>query len=605
MKHIRSKWILFMTLLVICSCLLVYLLVIRSFELIYMEELYKSAQNTVDQLSVNTDSIVSTVENSLDLIFTSREIIDIFNTVDFNKLNGDVFAAYGILDKQFRQFMRVFPRFEGMVVQGKNNSLYQFRYYNNKTVMDELEQTAWYKYINEQLYLDKFRWAGLYEVDTIYSNIIGSHRRDYFIVFKRIYDNVTFIPAAVAVAFLNPRVFAEIYDNIELSEGDSVFILDSDKQCANSTIDGYDDLFAELNEKNALKKGHYGYYLRQQNGSSYVVTYTSSIATGWSVVKITSLDSLTQKIRKVTNLCGLIVAFVVLCASLIIIWWAFRLSKRIIEVANAMERVSEHDLNVSLSTVSKDEIGIIYNGFNKMVENLRYLINEVIRQENSKKMAEIRAMQYQIKPHFLYNTIASIRMLALKDKNTNVANMLMVLGRLLRNTINVKDAFITIENELQNLKDYVEVQQIRYDNRLLMSYRTEEYLNTLKIPNMILQPMVENAIEHAFGERLSDSESECRIDIDLVHEGTLEDGRERVLLSIRDNGVGMSELEVKTLLSRSYDKDTVEHIGIINIHERLVNLFGSAYGVTIDSKRGEYTIVNIRTLAMREETQHD
>ena len=200
----------------------------------------------------------------------------------------------------------------------------------------------------------------------------------------------------------------------------------------------------------------------------------------------------------------------------------------------------------------------------------------------------MRALFYQIKPHFLYNTLASIRMYAMKQGCGEIVDMLGTLNRLLRNTINIRDHFIPLEEEIQNLRDYIKICNVRYNGQIRFAIGIPEELTACIIPNMILQPVVENAIEHGVSGNIAAGGPPACIDIlAFRQEGAL-------FLQVRDNGAGMTDMELAAVMRAPAEPEKDGHIGLHNIDSRLKSLYGGEYGVQVESVKGQYTCVTLK-----------
>ncbi len=235
-----------------------------------------------------------------------------------------------------------------------------------------------------------------------------------------------------------------------------------------------------------------------------------------------------------------------------------------------------------------------------LVRQLDRLIDEVREQETEKRDAELRALRYQINPHFLYNTLGSIRSVAVGAGQEEIAEMLRIVSRFFRKTISRTNALISVGDERLVVSDYLAILQIRYKNRLTVGLDFPAGVERFLMPSLILQPLIENAVLHGLTVRLNDQDGDARLDISArVSHASL-------FFEIRDNGTGMDEEEIAKSFAAS-PRDPNEsgiHIGIHNIHERIQRQCGKAYGLSIQGKKGEYTLVKIRLPLLPEAEDH-
>jgi sensor histidine kinase YesM len=225
-----------------------------------------------------------------------------------------------------------------------------------------------------------------------------------------------------------------------------------------------------------------------------------------------------------------------------------------------------------------------------LVRQLDRLLDEAMKKEEEKREAQLRALQYQINPHFLYNTLGSIRSAAVGAKQEKIAEMLKILSRLLRNTITRTSSHITLRDEMVVLSDYIAILQIRYKGRISVEAEFDPRVEDLLMPSLLLQPLIENAVLHGLSARLNDPEGNAKLRISAnIHHGNL-------VFEIFDNGIGMDETEIR----RAFIAPPKEsgrggvHIGIRNLHERIQIQCGKAYGLSIQGRKGEYTLVKIK-----------
>lgn len=258
-----------------------------------------------------------------------------------------------------------------------------------------------------------------------------------------------------------------------------------------------------------------------------------------------------------------------------------------------MEEVKAGNLDVKIELSGEnDELTFIAEQFNHMCIDLkRYIDQSYLAEMNkkeaelSKKEAEMSALQSKINPHFLYNTLESIRMKAIASGNRDVGRMLFLLGNLFRNQLK-EDDIITIEKEINYCKEYLELFKYRYDDRFNYTVSCEEVVKNSNTIKFILQPLVENYIVH--GIRREDDDN--HLDIDVFKNGN------NVTIIIKDNGIGIPLEKIKEINKKIKQKDfSGKSIGILNTHQRIIFRYGEEYGVKIDEefKNGTKIIVII------------
>lgn len=264
-------------------------------------------------------------------------------------------------------------------------------------------------------------------------------------------------------------------------------------------------------------------------------------------------------------------------------------SNRLHKITSAIKKVRKGDLSVRIKTDNKqDELTQISNNFNKMCDDLNDYIDKVYVYQVKQKSAELKSLQAQINPHFLYNTLESIRMRAAVRGALDVSEMIYILATFFRNSLKT-DTITTIENEIEHCKLYLKLFQIRYNNQLTTNFNIDESMLTYSIVNLSLQPIVENYIIH--GIDLNASNNIINVNAYLNNED--------ILIEIEDNGSGIDNDTLDNINLALNNQITPLSIGIFNVHERLKIVYGNEYGLTINSEKGVGTKVTINIPAKK------
>lgn len=280
-----------------------------------------------------------------------------------------------------------------------------------------------------------------------------------------------------------------------------------------------------------------------------------------------------------------------LCITLIavaMIFYTIRLIERSIrEIMRGIRQVQKWDLNVRVEIDSRDELGEIAENFNTMTKRVQNLITQVQAAGEKQKEAEIRALEAQINPHFLYNTLDSINWLAIDKGEYEISRMLRDLGVILRYSINKSNQMTSLWQVADWLKKYVGLQQVRFNNAFSFELHMDERAKDLKIYKLLLQPFVENCIVHGF--RGIEQGGILRVDMDLSEDGKM------LLIIIEDNGNGMSADKVREF-NRQNEKieDDGRSIGLINAFSRMKMYYGEAASWNVSSIPGVGTVITLK-----------
>jgi len=316
------------------------------------------------------------------------------------------------------------------------------------------------------------------------------------------------------------------------------------------------------------------------------ILYTAKIyeGTNWRVINAVPLNSLLQgqeAVNRFTLMIGILACVITLVLSF---WVSYTISKPIHTLSNAMARVSKGDLNQTVITHSKDEMAILYTGFNNLTKKVRALLDEVYQKQEEKNQYQLQLIQSQVKPHFLYNTLETIKSLVDLDLNETASEAISAMAVFYRISLNNGNDIISIQNELELCRQYLYIQKLRYQEYL--DYRIEKCEGTENwcISKLTLQPILENAIYHGIKEKHTKG-------LIVIQLKNFED---HLIFSVIDNGVGMDSETLKNLqnsLGASCENEHLRSFGLSSVNRRIQLLFGKEYGIRIESVLHHYTKV--------------
>ena len=332
------------------------------------------------------------------------------------------------------------------------------------------------------------------------------------------------------------------------------------------------------------------------SGGDYVVNTEVSDRTGYRFISIVNRDVIRREAGSIRRSMYGILAVCLALALVISTLSARHFSGRINQLVEKMRDLEPGEMAVSTEVRSHDEIGYLEQSFNSMVTRLDKHIQTAYVYQLETKTAELKALQAQINPHFLFNTLESIRFNALEHQDADTARMIHLLGNLFRWNIQSGGLFVELRQEINYAETFIELQKLRYADAFDFETDVPQKLLGLGVPKFILQPLVENAIKH--GQRGVSSGGIISITAREAPEGTL-------MIAVEDNGHGMDAEQVRRIregLDRP-ETETDDHysIGLSNVHQRIRILFGDAYGLDIQSEPEVKTVVSIRMPARRKE----
>ncbi|MBE1442842.1 sensor histidine kinase [Paenibacillus sp. OAS669] len=323
---------------------------------------------------------------------------------------------------------------------------------------------------------------------------------------------------------------------------------------------------------------------------SYLVISRKSANTGWSTLALVPMKSLLSETVRIRN----VLAEVAIIVFVIIVIGTLQVSSRITRNIRKLRSMMMHvmDGNMTLPYVeirSKDEIGQLYHVFKSMVEELRRLMEGIVTTEREKREAELAVLQAQIRPHFLYNTLNTVKYLAKLNGVPNIVEVSGSLIELLRGVLGNSNESLTLQEELQYVRSYVTIEKYKYVEPIHLTIEIErDELLQYQVLKLMLQPIVENAIIHGITSTEHEGIVLIRVYKDEEHE--------ELRIEVRDNGKGMSKEQIDALFEAKNGQASSRFsgMGVRNVHERIVRLYGEPYGVSVQSEPGMYTKVQIR-----------
>lgn len=378
---------------------------------------------------------------------------------------------------------------------------------------------------------------------------------------------------------VNERTLENIYTTGRVAPNGYTMILDdannvisiSDKtlvtqklEAANSAL--FRPVFAEDN----------GYYFTDEPDARKLVAFATIHTTGWKIITFVPANDLFVDASRVKNIILISVLIMTVMSTIIAYFLSRRITRPISNLIRLMEKVAEGNMSVRAKVDDSDEIGKLNKHFNIMIGDIQNLISTVFVSNLKQKEAELASLEAQINPHFLYNTLQSIKWLSDIHQAPDIGEMAVSLAKIFR--FSIKGApIVSLYEELQHVKDYISIQKFRYGDRIELETRIPEDTLSYQIPKLIIQPLVENAIFH--GIEMKEEQGTITIWADVDEEA--------LHIGVEDDGAEISDEKLAAIRSALY-KAAGQHaeqkksLGLKNIHERLQMLYGNEYGLHVD-----------------------
>lgn len=390
--------------------------------------------------------------------------------------------------------------------------------------------------------------------------------------------------------------------SINSDGGTSIFILRSQ---TNEMLCAYDNTNSDLSKDSRFLSNIDSDEKRityvDFDKDSYIVASNPTKVAPWNVVLVRSEKYLTRSMDKAKVYIFMLTAVCLLISVLLSIVVSRSITKSLASLEKTIKKVANRDFNAKFDYDYEDEVGRLGRSFNFMIDEIRDLIGKlnltihqlheekdrVFHEQKLKRKAELKALQAQIKPHFLYNTLNSIVWMADRVNATDISMTAMALADVFRISLSDGNEIITVQDEIEHLNSYLYIQKIRYKNKLNYNLNIDKQVYELMTIKLILQPFVENAIYHGIKEK----EGAGTIEI----YGGLVDSGEAIEFFIVDDGCGMNVDKVNRMNKRLEEgsSDLQEGYGVYNVNERIKLYFGKRYGIHFSSEVGKGTKVNI------------
>ena len=592
-KSIQSSIFCAVSILVLSAVLAVTVVSLRYTNSSIYENSVMYTQTIIGQLNQNIDSYISYMDNIASLVAGSGDAykylysesgIDALSLKEYNQCRQR-------LTEQFKTILKGRSDIRNIgIVRRENESSSLFN--NGMSTR------------NQNLKLDTQHWyadaVGKYD----HYNLTSSHvqnvisgERPWVITLSRGICNYTGEGDSDGVVFidLNYSAISELCTQNSVGTKGYVFILDQDGNIVYHPQQ--QQLYNELQTENIslIMNAKTDVVTAGKGDDEKIYALSHSETTGWTIVGCMNMSELLKNSRKARSIYVLVALGLIAVALVISSEIARNITFPIQKLRDSMKRVQKGDFSAAeIEVYSDNEIGSLTRSFNVMTHKIQDLMAQNIQEQEQKRKIELKALQSQINPHFLYNTLDSIIWMAEGKKNEEVVLMTASLARLLRQSISIENELVTIGQEIEYVRSYLTIQKMRYKDKLEFEINVDPRITHAQIIRLVLQPIVENAIYHG----LKYKESKGMLKVHGYELG------ERIIIDVTDNGVGMDEETLKHI----YDKHKVNYhsngVGVYNVQQRLVLYYGKEYGIIYHSEKGKGTTATV-VIPKRQEDVHE
>jgi len=543
------------------------------------EKVSLSNFNTVQQIADNINFVFSDMKNSMLYLWQNEAFMHHFAIPeDEIKRSPNLRLS---AQNAVNTFVVFRPSIFSIYVQGMNGLVFDSASSTN-TITPEQERK-----------LLSLRGEGQWIAD-----VVQEYNRNDVRVFAyvKVLKNIDDLSLDLAILKINvaEEQISDIYKGKLLSGNGDFFIIDENKTII-SALDKakIGTKLAEAYDDPRLYERTSGYFQSELDGAPYIETYYDLERPGWKLINLVPMNELFSD----TKMIGKVTLYVILgCFAfclIMIVLFSHNVLGPLNRIRKSMRAVEKENFDVNIPIKGNDEIALISASFNRMSKRLDELINEVYAGQIKRKEAELKALQAQINPHFLYNTLDTIYWMCRMEKANESSDLIQALSKLFRLSLNSGDELTSVGRELEHLKSYMTIQKKRYEDSVEFDIQTSGELESCKVVKLVLQPLVENAIVHGIEPKGSGGTIRIRI--------YREDGQ--LVYRITDDGVGADETELLSLLQKVRQGN--RGFGIKNVNDRIQLFFGAEYGLSFRTAAGAGLTVTVRQPYLQGGEPHD
>lgn len=429
-------------------------------------------------------------------------------------------------------------------------------------------------------------WTAKYETDT------AAGTSQVISLVRPIRSLTNFGHLGTLVISLNERALMQILNQTSISENGQVWLGNNEGAILSSTAQHSPAAGKIADLLSGLRlKGSSGWLYDGAGEERSTVLYDTVAGVEWTLFGIMPIEDFRNENNYVLKLMAAVIGVSVLIASVLVLYFVQRITKPLTMLTSFLKGSNPEESFKTYPVESMDEVGQLVRSYNKLNDKITQLTEQVKQEESSKKEADMQALQAQINPHFLYNTLSSIHWMALMNRDEKIADMVGSLSDFLRFSLNKGEEFCSVEQEAAHAKHYANIQSIRFPGKFWIKLDIDPDLNGERMLKLLLQPLIENALIH--GIQKQPEAGEIKV--------TATRGAGRMLFIVEDSGIGMEEdklADIKRELEGPVDQD--ERIdrpergsyGLRNVHKRLQLHYGTESGLRIESAYQEGTKVS-------------
>ena len=512
---------------------------------------HNEVEDTSSILEQTRESIDSQIEVYTGLINYLTYSPDIEEVI--NEKNMDNYVAYAKYTQIVDPLLTVPKSYHDAInqIQIFADSI-KVRHEYTLVPMDEIGQEWWSSQLNDEV---QVQW------------LVNTEKPEIAAV-RNIYDgrNRT---AVLCITLDYNKIFKPLKNII--SEESGTMVLDQNQNIVYRNENIQDNDLADLRESDKIL---------EQIRKEYVAVNSTSQNTGWKFYLYKTKKSVEKSVYQMLLSEIPLIAGCVLIIFILGMAFSRLFTRKIEMLTENMDQVNHGSREVTVTSDAEDEVGVLIRSFRRMMGEIDRLISEVYENKIALKEFELKALTAQINPHFLYNSLSIINWMAIKSGQKEISKVTLDLSTFYRTALSKGEDMVTVENCIRNIEAYLSIQLVMHDNDFTVEWKIDPQVKAEKVPKLILQPVVENALEHGL---------DVKEEGDKILQLSFLDAGDAVLLRVEDNGMGMEQSVAESLVTYQ-----AEGYGLKNVNDRICLLYGEEYKIRITSSVGKGTVVEMR-----------
>ena len=512
---------------------------------------HNEVEDTSSILEQTRESIDSQIEVYTGLINYLTYSPDIEEVI--NEKNMDNYVAYAKYTQIVDPLLTVPKSYHDAInqIQIFADSI-KVRHEYTLVPMDEIGQEWWSSQLNDEV---QVQW------------LVNTEKPEIAAV-RNIYDgrNRT---AVLCITLDYNKIFKPLKNII--SDESGTMVLDQSQNIVYRDENIQDNDLADLRESDKIL---------EQISKEYVAVNSTSQNTGWKFYLYKTKKSVEKSVYQMLFAEIPLIAGCVLIIFILGMAFSRLFTRKIEMLTENMDQVNHGSREVTVTSDAEDEVGVLIRSFRRMMGEIDRLISEVYENKIALKEFELKALTAQINPHFLYNSLSIINSMAIKSGQKEISKVTLDLSTFYRTALSKGEDMVTVENCIRNIEAYLSIQLVMHDNDFTVEWKIDPQVKAEKVPKLILQPVVENALEHGL---------DVKEEGDKILQLSFLDAGDAVLLRVEDNGMGMEQSVAESLVTYQ-----AEGYGLKNVNDRICLLYGEEYKIRITSSVGKGTVVEMR-----------